>query len=72
MSKTAQQKMNEFWNESDKTRSVIKDMSDKSFEAKGSFSYAAGVLESILVDAIMELPKARREYYRQHVEKFNV
>ena len=67
MPKTAQQKMNEFFDECESTRKVIKDLNDRSYEEKGSYSYSAGFLESVLVSAIMELPKARREYFRNFV-----
>lgn len=67
MAKTAQQKLNEFYDECDLTRSVIKDFSNKSFEEKGSYAWAAGFFESVLVDAIMHLPKNKREEFRKRL-----
>lgn len=63
----SQAKLNEFLNESDDTYSVVKTFVDRSFEERGSFSYVAGVMQVLLANAIMELPKARREYYRNRL-----
>lgn len=62
--KSAQSRINAFLDESDETRAVIKRFSDKTFKEKGSFSFAAGYFESVLADVIMQLPKAKREHYR--------
>lgn len=72
MPKSAQQRMNEYWNECDQIRAAVKNFNDRSFEANGSFSFAAGFLESTLVDAIMQLPKAKREEFRARVENARV
>lgn len=60
-------KLNEFFRESNETNAAVKTFVDRSFEEHGSFSRAAGVLEALLANAIMELPKARREYYRNRL-----
>ena len=65
MAKTAQQKLNEFFNETDETRAAVKAFSDASYENYGGHAYAAGWLESTVVQLIMELPKKRREEMRQ-------
>lgn len=72
MPKSTQQKISEYWNESELVRAAVKSFNDRSFEANGSFSYAAGFLESTLVDAIMHLPKAKREEFRARVENAQV
>lgn len=65
MRKTAQQKLNDFWAESDETRAVIKAFQDASNDNYGSFSYAAGYLGEAVVNLIMQLPKAKREEARK-------
>ena len=63
----SQAKLNEFLNESDDTYSIVSAFVDRSFEERGSFSHVAGVMQVLLANAIMELPKARREYYRNRL-----
>ena len=65
MAKSAQQKINEFFDESDVTRRTVKAFSDASYDNYGSHSYAAGYLESTIVSLIMQLPRAQREAARR-------
>lgn len=65
MAKSATQRLNEFWGETDTTRAVLKEFGDACLKNFGSHSYAAGWLESVVVQLIMELPKKRREEMRQ-------
>lgn len=65
MAKSAQQKMNEFFSESDETRAVVKAFSDAAFKNYEGFGYAAGYLESAFVGVVMQLPKAKREAIRR-------
>jgi hypothetical protein len=62
--KSAAVKLQEFMNECHGTRAVLKEFNDVSKSRFGDYGYAAGYLESVLVDAIMELPRARREAFR--------
>jgi hypothetical protein len=66
-------KLQEFMNECHGTRAVIKEFVDVAQE-KHSFGYAAGYLESMMVDLIMELPRARREAVRAqlHNKAYNL
>ena len=63
--KSAQQKMNEFFAESDATRKAVRLFSDASQKNYSSYAYVAGYLESQIVSLIMELPKKRREAVRE-------
>jgi hypothetical protein len=65
--KSAQQKMNEFFAESDATRKVMRQFSDAAHKNYGSYAYVAGYLESQVVSLIMELPKKRREAVREEI-----
>jgi hypothetical protein len=64
MAKSAAEKMDLFLNECHGTRAVIKEFTDVSKAKYGDYGYAAGYLESMMVDVIMELPRARREAFR--------
>lgn len=68
MRKTAQQKLNEFFSESDATRATVKAFTDAAYENYGSHAYSAGWLESTVVSLIMQLPKAKREEMRKDFE----
>ena len=69
MRKTAQQRLNEFFNESDKTRHVIRQFNEASYRKNQSYAYAAGYLESFAAELIMQLPKAKRDEYRAQLAK---
>lgn len=69
MAKSAQQRLNAFFDESDATRATIKAFSDAAYEAYGTHSYAAGYLESAITGLIMQLPKAKREEARRDFEQ---
>lgn len=64
---TAAEKLDLFFNEARGTRAVIKEFIDVSKDKYGTYGYSSGYLESLLVDVIMELPKARREAYRSQL-----
>ena len=64
MAKSAAVKIEEFLNECHGTRAVLKELAEVSRAKYGDYGYAAGYLESVLVDVIMELPRARREAFR--------
>lgn len=69
MAKTGQQRLNEFWAESDLTRAALKSFSDAAYENYGSHAYAAGYLESSLASVIMSLPKKQRQELRAEFER---
>jgi quinol monooxygenase YgiN len=69
MPKTAQQKMNEFFNEADATRATMKAFADASRENYGSHAYAAGYFESMVVTLTLQLPKAKRDEVRREFEQ---
>ena len=64
MAKSAQQRFTEYLDEARSTRESIKEFQDAAYENYRSHSYAAGFLESKLVDVIMALPRAQREELR--------
>jgi len=64
MAKSAAVKIEEFLNECHGTRAVLKEFNDVAKSRFGDYSYAAGYMESLMVDMLMELPKARREAFR--------
>ena len=69
MSKSAQQKFNEFCNESSDTRNYVRAFVRASYDKHGSYGHAAGYLESLVGNLIMELPKSKRESARADLMK---
>jgi hypothetical protein len=67
MAKSAAEKMDDFLNECRGTRAVLKEFADISRAKYGDYGYAAGYLESMVVDILMELPKARRAAFREQL-----
>lgn len=67
MAKSAQQKFNEYMDECRETNDSVNQLVDRSFDANGSYAYAAGFLGSILKEVIAELPKQRRADYRNRL-----
>ena len=66
--KSAQQKFNEYLDESRATRNAINDLESASREYhEGSYAYSCGYFSTLLGDVIAELPKARREQLRQQL-----
>ena len=64
---TPAEKIDLFLNECHGTRALLKEFVDVSREKYGTHGYATGYLESLMVDVIMELPKARREAIRSQL-----
>ena len=54
--------------ESDLTASVLKDFSNTTFKYFKTYSYCAGVLETILWDISRDLPEQKREELRARVK----
>lgn len=67
MAKSAAEKLQDFMNECHGTRAVLKEFTDVTRAKYGDFGYAAGYLESLMVDILMELPKARRVAFREQL-----
>jgi hypothetical protein len=64
MAKSAQEKFNEFLEESRSTSQAVSAVTTASYELYGNYAYACGFLESMIKDVIAELPKKRREEVR--------
>jgi hypothetical protein len=67
MAKSAQQRFNEYLDESRETRDAIREMVDTSYDLNKSYGYAAGYLQTLVGDLIAELPKARRAELRNQL-----
>lgn len=67
MRKTAQQKFNEYLDECSQTRAAVNAFTDGSRQLYGDYAYAAGYYGSLVADLITQLPKAKREEYRQRL-----
>ncbi len=60
MPKSAQDRFDEMLNESRAIRGDVNMLVKAAYEKYGSYSYAAGYLQTLVGDLIAELPKARR------------
>jgi hypothetical protein len=69
--KSAQQKFNEYIEESHSTMAAITEVTESTLEQYGSYSFAAGCLGMILADAIGNLPKAQRAEFRARLAKIS-
>lgn len=69
MAKSAQQKWNEYLDESRDTMNSINELTNRTNERYEGYAFAAGALGMILADAIGELPKARRAEFRDRILK---
>jgi len=69
--KSAQQKFNEYIEESQTTMAAINEVTESTLERYGSYSFAAGCLGMILADAIGHLPKAKRAEFRARLTKIS-
>ena len=69
MAKSAQQKWNEYLDESRETMNSINELTNRTNERYEGYAFAAGALGMILADAIGELPKARRAEFRDRILK---
>ena len=63
MSKSAQQRFNEYLEESDRIAKAIRSFNDRSWSKRDSYAYAVGTLTTIAQDAIAMLPKAKRQQF---------
>jgi hypothetical protein len=69
MAKSAQQKWNEYLDESRETMAAINEVSNRTNELYEGYAFAAGFLGMTLADAIAELPKAKRAEFRERLLK---
>ena len=69
MPKSAQQKWNEYLDESRETMAAINEVTNATNELYEGYAFAAGFLGMTLADAIVLLPKAKREEFRQRLFK---
>jgi hypothetical protein len=67
MPKSAQQKFNEYLEECRETQDAINELENASRENYGNYAYACGIFGALLNRTITELPKARREAFRQEL-----
>lgn len=66
---TAAEKLDLFRNECHGTRALVREFVDVSYKKFGAYSYSSGYLESLVVDILMELPKARRAEVREQLSR---
>jgi len=71
MPKSAQQKFNEYIEESQSTMAAINEVTQSTNQRYQGYGYAAGCLGVILADAIGELPRARRAEFRARLAKIS-
>jgi hypothetical protein len=67
MRKSAQEKIQDFLEESRETRDAINELVNNTKQHFGDYGYAAGYLQSFLGDVIAELPRARRAEIRDRL-----
>ena len=64
MAKSASQKFDEYLRESRETNDAINEFTKASYDNHGTYAYAAGYLESMIKEVILQLPKAKRAELR--------
>jgi len=69
--KSAQQKFNEYINESQSTMAAINEVTESTNQRYQGYAFAAGCLGMILADAIGNLPKAKRAEFRAQLAKIS-
>ncbi len=69
MPKSAQQKFNEYLDECHSTTDAIQAVTNSSNEFYNGYAFAAGYLGMQLSDAIGYLPKAKRQEFRDRLQK---
>jgi predicted alpha-1,6-mannanase (GH76 family) len=69
MAKSAQQRFNEFLDESHETSDAVREMVDSSYDLHKSYGNAAGYLQSLAIELIAQLPKAKRAQYRDQLRR---
>jgi 3'-phosphoadenosine 5'-phosphosulfate sulfotransferase (PAPS reductase)/FAD synthetase len=69
MAKTAQQKFNEHLDECRKTTDAINEFVNTSFDNNQSYAYSTGAMSVMLGELIQELPRTKREYWRDRLHR---
>lgn len=64
MAKSAQEKFNEYLNESAETTDAVNEFVNSSYENYQGYAHAAGALSVILQNTIAKLPRAKRAEIR--------
>lgn len=67
MAKSAQQKFAEYLDESRETMDAVNELTTHSNEFYDGYAFAAGYLGMMLKEAIMDLPRAKREQLRNRL-----
>lgn len=65
---TAQQKFNQRLGETRRLVDAVHNFVDASVRNSGNYAYACGAMQRLAIDAINELPRARREALCRHIE----
>ena len=69
MRKSAQEKFNEFLDESRETGNAVHDMVEASYDLHKNYGYAVGTLQSLAIELIAQLPKVKRAEYRDKLRR---
>ena len=69
MGKSARDRLLEYSNQHNQVINAIREMTDRSFAEKKSFASATGTLTVMLSDAIMLLPKSKREEFLLWIQR---
>ena len=69
--KSAQQKFNEYLEESHSTMAAINEVTESTNQRYQGYAFAAGCLGMILADAIGHLPRAQRAEFRARLAKIS-
>lgn len=67
--KSAREKLLEFIVEQDLTRETIRKFVEKTAGESRDYDFTSGYLESLLIDAIMNLPRKTREEMRDKLQR---
>jgi hypothetical protein len=62
-------KFNNYLQECDEIRAVLKRFSDAAFQRFDGYAYSAGYMESKLVEAISLLPRSKRDVFKMEIRQ---
>jgi hypothetical protein len=65
--KSAQQRFNEYLNESHETSDAVRELVNSYFDKSGSYAGAAGYLQTLVSELILHLPRDKRAEYRDRL-----
>jgi hypothetical protein len=69
MAKTAQDKFDEYLSECHETLDAVNEFVNSSFDNYKSHSYSTGAMSVMLGELIRELPRTKREYWRDRLHR---